>query len=69
MCSRKAAFRDGVGLLFRLDLQPVLDAAQKTIGVLERALFLVRQQLEVRQDRQHFQRARLLEKGVTCAVQ
>jgi hypothetical protein len=66
---RIGVFRDGMGLLFRFDLEPVFDSPQKTVGIFEDAHFLVRQKLEVRQDRQHFKGACVLEKSVARAVQ
>ena len=62
-------FRDGVRLLFRFDLEPVLHAAEKAVGVFQHAGFLMREQLQVGQHRQHLQGAGFLEKGVPRAMQ
>ena len=62
-------FRDGVGLLFRFDLQPMLDAPKETISALEQSSFAVRKKLEVREDGQDFPGARFLEERVPRPVQ
>ena len=66
---RFGVFRDGVRLLFRFDLEPMLDATEKAVSIFENSSFAVRKQLQVREHRQYFQRAGLLEKSVPRAVQ
>src|SRR5438067_10692592 len=56
-------------LLFRFDLEAVLHAAEKTVGVFQDAGFLMWEQLQVGQHRQHLEGAGLLEKGVSRAMQ
>ena len=56
-------------LLFRFDLEPVLQAAEKTVGVFQDAGFLMWEQLQVGQHRQHLEGAGFLEKGVSRAMQ
>ena len=60
--------RHGVGLLLGLDLQAVLDTAQKEIGLIEREHFFSRKKIELAQRTQGLQRACLLEKRVARAV-
>ncbi len=60
---------NGVRLLFGFDLQTMFDFAQEPVCLLEVHRFVARQQLQFRQGRQGLERARLLEKGVTRAVQ
>ena len=62
-------FRDRVGLLFRFNLQPVLNPPEKTIGCFQRARFLVRKQLQFREDWKRFQRACFLQERVSRPVQ
>ena len=57
-----------MSLLLGLDLQPVFDAPEKTIGCIERDYFFVRQEFDLRQFAQSLKRARLLQKGVARAV-
>ena len=58
-----------MGLLFGFDLETMFDAPEKSVAVFQRACFAARQELQLCQDRQRFQRAGFLEKRMPRAVQ
>src|SRR3954468_21778782 len=66
---RLAVFRKCVGLLLSFNLEPVFDSSQEVIGCLERASLGLRDQLELRQDRQCFQRTRFLQECVPRSME
>ena len=57
---RFALLRNGVDLLFRLDLEPMLDPAQEPVGFLQPERVFVRQKIQLGQPTNRFQGPRLL---------
>ena len=62
-------FRDGVGLLFGLDLETMFDPPQEPISGLEFARVFVRQKFQLGQAADRLERAGLLQKRMTRRVQ
>ena len=64
-----AVFRNRVGLLFRFNLQPVLDPPEEAIGGFQGARFTARDQFQFREDGERFQGACFLQEGVPRSMQ
>src|SRR5262249_24883285 len=60
--------RNGVGLLFRFDLQAVFNAAEKSIRIIQRQHFIVREQIQFSQCAERLEHARFLYKRITRAM-
>src|ERR1044071_6089673 len=56
-------------LLFRFNLQAVLDAPEEAIGRFQIARFIARDQFQLREDWECFQGARFVQKGMPCSMQ
>src|SRR5436190_13604881 len=66
---RFAVFWNRMDLLFRFNLQPVLDAPEEAIGRFQIARFIARDQFQLRENWERFQGACFVQKGMPCSMQ